>query len=164
MYKLPVLMALPIIFSLSIARPIESGNDTYIDPLYVRYCEEIGEAKHISPEFLESFIEAESSGNPNADNGACKGLMQVYESVHRDRMARLGVTDLYDPKGNIEIGSDILIELFETYGDDAAKVVMMYNGQRDAKERAVDWNFTDYANKVLDRARELEIIHGKATQ
>lgn len=141
--------------------PIQSSNDTYIPQEYVTYCEEIGELKHISPEFLESFIEAESSGNPNANNGKCKGLMQVYESVHRGRMAKLGVTNIYDPYSNILVGSDILVELFETYGDDTAKVVMMYNGSSNAKDRAASGNFTDYCNKVLNRTRELEIIHGK---
>ena len=146
-------------FLCSIARA--ESKDTWIDPSYVKICEEVGARKNISPEFLEAFIEAESSGVPTASNGNCKGLMQVYESVHRGRMQKLGVSNLYDPRGNIEVGSDILIELFETYGDDTAKVVMMYNGSRDAKERAANWNFTDYANKVLNRAAELERLHGK---
>ena len=135
--------------------------DTYISPQYVQYCEEIGKRYNVQPEFLESFIEAESSGIPTASNGNCKGLMQVYEAVHRDRMKRLGISNLYDPYQNILVGTDILVELFERYGDDTAKIVMMYNGSSDAKWRAADWNFTDYANKVLNRAAELERLHNK---
>ena len=137
------------------------GNDTWIDPQYVQYCEEIGVMYGVQPEFIESFIEAESSGNPNAKNGDCVGLMQVYGTVHQDRMRRLGVTNLYDPRNNILGGTDLIVSLFEQYGDDTAKIVMMYNGSSDAKERAANFNFTDYANKVLNRAAELERLHNK---
>lgn len=138
------------------------ADDTYIPPEYVQYCEEVGEEFSISPEFLESFIEAESSGDYRATNGKCKGLMQIYEAIHREDMKALGITDIYDPRSNIRLGAYIIVNLFEQYGDDTAKIVMMYNGTSNAKQRAADWNFTDYANKVMDRARELEIIHGKA--
>ena len=148
-----------ILFSYCI--PVNAVEDTYIKPEYVQYCEQIGAMKNIQPEFLEAFIEYESSGNPNARNGKCLGLCQVYEDVHRDRMRRLGVSNLYDPYGNILVAADILVDLFETYGDDTALIVMMYNGSSDAKRRAENWNFTDYANKVLNRAAELERLHGK---
>lgn len=138
-----------------------AAEDTYIDPAYVLICEEVGAEYNIQPEFLESFIEAESSGNPRADNGSCKGLMQVYEAVHRGRMRQMGITDIYDPKSNIRLGASILADLFERYGDDTAKIVMMYNGSSDAKRRAAEWNFTDYADKVMNRAIELEGLHGK---
>lgn len=123
--------------------------DTYISPEYVRYCEEIGERYHIQPEFIESFIEAESSGVPTASNGNCKGLMQVYEAVHRDRMKRLGVTNLYDPYQNILVGTDILVELFERYEDDTALIVAMYNGQSDARRRTENFDFAAYTKKFF---------------
>lgn len=153
---------LVLAMSLAVTSTAE-GDDTYIPPEYVNYCGEIGARYNVSPEFLESFIEAESSGNPNARNGHCKGLCQIYEDAHRDRMKRLGVSDVYDPRSNILVAADILVELFEQ-SDDAAWVCMAFNGSSDAKRRAEDFNFTDYADKVLDRARELEILHGKVEQ
>ena len=60
-----------------------------------------------------AIVEAESSGKADARNGGCIGLMQVYEKYHKDRMKRLGVTDLYDPYSNILVGTDILMELAE---------------------------------------------------
>ncbi len=138
-----------------------AAEDTWIPPEYVKICEEVGGAYNIQPEFLESFIEAESSGDPRAINGKCKGLMQIYEAVHRDRMRQMGITDIYDPESNIRLGASIIVDLFEMYGDDTAKAVMQYNGSSDAKRRAADWDFTDYANKVLNRTAELERLHGK---
>ena len=83
--------------------------DTYISEEYQAYCEEIGEMYCVCPEFLMAMIETESSGNPNATNGTCKGLMQVSEKWHKDRMARLGVKDIYDPYGNILVATDYLM-------------------------------------------------------
>lgn len=142
-----------------VTRSKAEGQDTYINPQYVKYCEEIGKRYHISPWFLVAFIEAESSGQPRATNGKCYGLCQIYVDVHRDRMKKLGVTDIYDPYSNILMSADILVELFERY-DSAAWVCMAYNGSSDAMRRDESFNFTDYANKVLNRSYELETIHG----
>lgn len=144
-----------------VARGKATGKDTWIDPQYVKYCEEIGTMYGVQPEFIESFIEAESSGNTNAKNGNCIGLMQVYGTVHQDRMRRLGVTNLYDPYQNILVGTDILVDLYEQYGDDTALVVALYNGQSDAKRRTENFDFADYTKKVLNRTYELETIHHK---
>ena len=59
------------------------------------------------------------------------------------------------------MAADLLTELFDRYGDDTAKVVMMFNGSSDAKARAEQGDFTGYANKVLNRAYELETLHNK---
>lgn len=154
-------IAVGIIVTVELVAAAKESVDTYIDPEYVQYCEVIGRKYGVQPEFLESFIEAESSGNPSATNGNCKGLMQVYEDVHRDRMRSLGVRNLFDPYSNILAGTDILVELFETYGDDTALVVAMYNGQSNAKRRTENFDFDDYTKKVLNRAAELERIRGK---
>ena len=134
--------------------------DTFISPEYVEICEKVGAEFGICPELLESIMEHESSGNPRAVNGNCKGLMQVYEKVHVQRMAKLGVTDLYDPESNVRVAASILVELFEQ-NDDCGLVLMQYNGSSDAKRRAENFDFTQYAQSVMDRAYELETIHGK---
>lgn len=49
------------------------------------------------------------------DGGNSFGYMQVQPRWHRDRMERLGVTDLMDPFGNFRVGCDYLAELLEKY-------------------------------------------------
>ena len=49
------------------------------------------------------------------DDGASLGYMQVQERWHKDRMDRLGVTDLMDPFGNFRVGCDFLAELLGKY-------------------------------------------------
>jgi hypothetical protein len=43
-------------------------------------------------------------------------------------MARLGVTDLYDPEQSMRVAADYLVELFERHCD-VGLVLMIYNGQ-----------------------------------
>lgn len=50
------------------------------------------------------------------DNGQAIGLMQIQPRWHQDRMDRLGVTDLTDPRNNILVGCDILSEVIGQYG------------------------------------------------
>ena len=136
-------------------------NDTYIAEEYQQYCVEIGNMYGICPELLMAIIESESSGNPNAQNGNCKGLMQVSEKWHKDRMNRLGVADILDPYGNILVATDYLAELFEKY-EDVGMVLMVFNGDSRAKDY---WNGTaglsKYAETILARSEVLERIHGK---
>ena len=137
------------------------GKETWIDKEYVDICEDVGKHYHVSPELLEAIIETESSGEQYANNGECKGLCQIYADVHGVRMARLGITDIYDPKSNIKLAADILAECYKAYGDDTMMVLMLYNGTAHAKQRAEGGDFSDYARKVSKRAYELEGVHNK---
>jgi soluble lytic murein transglycosylase-like protein len=159
-----ILMALvALVLSLILCRMASDGKevDTYIDSQYQQYCVEIGEMYGICPELLMAIIESESSGNPNATNGTCKGLMQVSEKWHKDRMERLGVKDIYEPYGNILVATDYLMELAEKH-EDIGMVLMVYNGDSRAKDY---WNgnanLSKYAEKNLNRSQELERAHGK---
>ena len=136
------------------------NNDTYISHEYQGYIEVISEQYDVCPELIMAIVETESSGNTNATNGSCKGLMQISERWHADRMERLGVTDLYDPYSNILVGVDYFMELAEKYGD-LPLVLMVYNGSSDAFERNESGNYTDYAIKIMNRSIELEKLHGK---
>lgn len=135
--------------------------DTYIAEEYQQYCVEIGNMYGICPELLMAMIETESSGNPDATNGTCKGLMQVSEKWHKDRMEKLGVANICDPYGNILVATDYLMELAEKY-EDIGMVLMVYNGDSRAKDY---WNgnanLSKYAEKILARSEVLERIHGK---
>ena len=124
------------------------------------YCEEIGELYGICPELLMSIAEHESGGNQYAENGSCKGLMQVSVRWHSGRMEKLGVTDIYDEYGNILVATDYIAEMRDDY-EDVALVLMTYNGSSDAKERANSGNLTNYAESVLERSAELERLRNK---
>lgn len=124
------------------------------------YIEAICEPRHICPELIEATIERESQWNPKAINGDCIGLMQISERWHRERMERLGATDLFDPYDNILVGVDYMTELFERYEDPGA-VLMIYNGDSRAKDLQATGNLSEYAEWILTRSAELEREHGK---
>ena len=123
-------------------------------------CYEYGEMYDICPELLMAMIEAESSGNPKAENGDCKGLMQISERWHTGRMEEIGADDIWSETDNIHIGANYLHELFNRY-EDVALVLMVYNGESDAIEKAENGYISDYARKILDRSAELERWKGK---
>ncbi|RZT02930.1 transglycosylase SLT domain-containing protein [Cuneatibacter caecimuris] len=60
----------------------------------------------------ESCYQADAVG----DAGQAIGLMQIQPRWHQERMRRLGVTDLADPRSNILVGCDILAEVIGQYG------------------------------------------------
>lgn len=153
---------LGLVMFLSIGTVVTSqDNDTYISDEIQEYCIEIAKQYGVCPELLMAMIETESSGKPDATNGSCKGLMQISEKWHKDRMERLGVTDIYDSYGNILVGTDYLMELAERYGDIGA-VLMYYNGDSNAgKFLDGTAEMSGYAKKILARAEELERLHGK---
>lgn len=124
------------------------------------YIEAICEPRNICPELIEATIERESRWNPNAVNDDCMGLMQISEHWHRERMERLGVTDLFDPYDNILVGVDYMAELFEKY-EDPGMVLMVYNGDSRAKDLQATGNLSEYAEWILTRSAELEREHGK---
>ena len=130
---------------------------TYISEDAQEACVKYGEEYGICPELLMAMIELESSGRPDAESGGCKGLMQISDRWHKDRMERLEVTDIYDVDGNIHVGADYLTELFEKY-EDVGIVLMVYHGEKDA---ATKTELSDYADWILTRSVELERMNGK---
>ncbi len=136
------------------------GQETWIPVEYQQYCEEIGMTYGVSPELLIAIIEQESSGQPQVYNGNCKGLMQINEPYHRNRMEKFGVTNIYEPYGNILVGTDYLLYLFREYAD-LGTSLMVYNGSRNAVERGANANYTQYASHIMERTIELERLHGK---
>lgn len=84
--------------------------------------------------------------NVMGDDGASCGYMQVQERWHRDRMDRLGVSDLSDPAGNFRVGCDYLAELLDKYTLEEA--LTAYNSGSPGK--------SDYARSVVSYMGELE--------
>ena len=125
-----------------------------------------GELYNICPEFLIAVAKRESEFNPEAVNGSCVGLMQVSLRWHTDRMERCHVTEeeMWTVDGSMHVAADYLAELFDEY-EDAALVLMIYNGDSDASSFAQgDCDMSDYASDILTYSRELEEKHGKTDQ
>lgn len=139
---------------------VSQDNDTYISDTARAACVECGDQYGICAELLQAIAEQESRGQANAMNGSCCGLMQVSVKWHKDRMERLGVTDIFDEYGNILVATDYLAELFEKYHE-ASLVLDIYNDNSKAKENYENGILSDYARSVLERSAELEILHGK---
>lgn len=116
---------------------------------------------NICPELLMAMIEQESSGDPKVANGAGDtGLLQVNAKWHRDRMEKLGVTDLTDAYSNILVATDYLAQLFEEEGDDLYLVLMKYNMKHDRAEELYNSGiYSEYATTISQRAWELEVLH-----
>lgn len=119
--------------------------------LYESYCVEIANMYEIQPELIEAMCFCESSWNPKAESSSgCIGLMQIYPKYHKDRMERLGVTDLTDPYQNILVGTDYIAEIADEY-EDLYDVLSIYNSG--------STGLVDYPKKVTEKAHELEIEH-----
>lgn len=101
----------------------------------------------VSPCIVFAVIETESDYDPAkmGDNGNSFGLMQIYKSVHLERMERLGVTDLLDPYQNVMVGIDYLSELLRQ--GDIRWALSFYNGNQG--------NPCQYSEIVLARAQQI---------
>lgn len=78
-----------------------------------------------------------------SDNGASAGYMQIQEKWHWDRMERLGITDLLEPKGNFRVGCDFLAELYAKYNDWNMALTVYNMGHNPGY-------ITDYAKDVME--------------
>ena len=90
---------------------VQLETNSHIDKMAKRY--------GLNPQIIKALIEEESGwlSSAEGDNGNSVGLMQIQERWHRERMKRLGVTNLYNPEQNITVGCDILSELLNKYGN-----------------------------------------------
>ena len=135
-----------------------AGSDHQGD--WQEYIEQLCEDKDISPELVEALIERESTWNSEAVNGNCIGLMQVDKNIYKDLIGSRNLTDPYD---NIQIGIEILEDLIHKYGE-AAPALMFYNAGYSESCGIVayhDGTISNYADWILNRAEELERLHGK---
>ena len=99
-------------------------------------CEEAG----ITYELALAVIRQETEfRNVVGDNGDSIGYMQIQPRWHKDRMERLGVTDLTDPYSNFRVGCDFLAELLSKYTLEEA--LTAYNSGKPGK--------SEYATSVM---------------
>lgn len=130
--------------------PLDEDLQTYIFEL----SEDIG----IDPAIVIAIIEKESNYDASAvgDHGRSLGLMQIQFRWHTARMAELGCDDLLDARQNVCVGIDILADLLEE-GESIEWVLMAYNGGHAYADRlASEGRVSEYANKIIEIANELE--------
>jgi hypothetical protein len=58
------------------------------------------------------------------------------------------------------VAADYLHDLFEEH-EDAATVLMLYHGEKNAVSKGKSGNVSSYAKGILERSEELERFHGK---
>lgn len=107
------------------------------------HIDKIAKKYGLNPDIVKALIEEESGwvASAEGDNGNSIGLMQIQERWHKERLTRLGITNLYDPEQNVTVGCDILSELLNKYGnyEDALSV---YNSGNTEDGKA-------YAERIL---------------
>lgn len=121
------------------------------DYIFIR-CEEKG----LDPAIVISLISKESNFNPNAvgDKGNSLGLMQIQPRWHKDRMERLGCTDLMDPYQNVTVGIDLLGDLV-AFKNSVEWGLMAYNGGCTyANRKASQGVVSDYAKTIISMSKE----------
>lgn len=125
-------------------------------------CKYVGDMYDISPELLQAMAWVESRYEVRAISRCnAKGLCQIIQKWHGPRMERLGVTDIYDPYGNVLLCADTLDELSRhKYGDDIRYVLMAYNrgqyGEKGANSLYQKGIITEYVTDVLDKEQEFK--------
>lgn len=130
--------------------PLSEDLQIYI----TRLCSEY----HIDPELIYAMIARESTYNPNAmgDNGRSYGLMQIQLRYVRERMDKLGCTDLLDPYDNVTVGIDLIAEYIDKgYGLEWA--LMAYNGGEGyAYNMRSQGYVSNYARSVIANAEAMK--------
>lgn len=165
---IPIPTISPIVTS---SKKPEKANPIKASTPEIRYLDEIPLDKHlqqyifdmakkysVSPYLIFAIIERESKFDTSAigDGGESYGLMQIKKKYQKERMKRLGVRNLAEPKSNVLVGIDYLAELFWQY-EDVVDVLHAYNGGGAYAEKLSRKGATSkYATAILSRANELE--------
>ena len=132
----------PEIYSKPLPDPVpisQLETNNHIDKMAKRY--------GLDSRIIKALIEEESGWLTSAegDDGNSIGLMQIQERWHKERMKRLGVTNLYDSEQNITVGCDILSELLNKYGNYKDALSVYNSGNvNDGKQ---------YAERILNAAK-----------
>lgn len=155
-----VLAALIIYDILTVVSFVSAAESVEVPPEVEEISVELGNAYGICPETIQAVCWVESRFQADAVNDDCTGIMQVSDKWHKDRMDRLGVTDLKDVRGNITVGVDFLAELVEE-GEDMEKALMRYHGESRIGQRLEAGEMSEYVDKVLSVSEMLERRNGK---
>ena len=141
---------------LSVALSVNASAADYepskeIEEAAEKYGEEYGTGKYI----LLAIMRYESCYISDVHSDNCKGLMQINEPYHTERMERLGVSDLYDIDSNVHVGADYIAELYQSYGDWGI-VLGLYHGEKKAVSNGQKGIYSKYTLNILAYAADLE--------
>lgn len=122
----------------------ENSDNQIVNDLIIETAREY----NLDARVLRAICEKESRMNADAvgDGGEAYGLMQIQPKWHKERMARLGVTDLLDPQQNIMVGADLLRELLDMHGTYERALNAYNTGDPD--------NYNGYSQEVMSFANE----------
>lgn len=153
-------ITLTALFSLFVAMCVSAEEQVIVPEDVKEISEELGQAYNICPELIQAICWRESRFQTDAENGGCIGIMQVSPRWHKDRMDKLGVTDLMDPKQNMEVAVDYLADLVEDE-EDMEEALMRYHGESRIQERLDSGKMSAYVESILALSAELEMKNGK---
>ncbi len=159
MQKKAIMLVLPLIIVLASGTTVQAKTIDVPEEV-VEISEELGGQYNICPEVIQAICYKESRFQADAEGGGCVGIMQVAPKWHKERMDRLGVTDLTDMRQNMTVAVDYLSEL-SADGTDIAEALMRYHGESDVDSRLSDCEVSEYAEDILEISAELEREHGK---
>lgn len=159
LYLVAIIMT--AIFSMFLAVTVNAAEKQITVPEDVReISEELGQAYNICPEVIQAICWQESRFQADAENGGCVGIMQVAPKWHKDRMDRLGVTDLMDIRQNMTVAVDYLSDLVRDE-EDLEEVLMRYHGESRINEKLAAGEMSAYVESILTLSAELERQAGK---
>ena len=114
---------------------VEKGEDPQKVPLFPQLVEFIAPAASkygVAPELVAAVIWAESSGDPNArSHRGARGLMQLMPKTAKE----LGVTQILDPRENVEGGTRYLRQMLDAHEGDVSLALAAYNAGPEAVHR-----------------------------
>lgn len=138
-------------------------------PEMEKYAQEMAEHYGLSSSLVEAVIFTESSWRERADNGICKGLMQIQPNTGKWIAGELGIKNLnlFNYKHNIQIGCWYLNYLRDywynkgyTDEDTLHLMLISYNrGPGGCAKWVKNHNIEDnaYANKVLQEKYKIDM-------
>lgn len=101
-------------------------------PPYTELIQSAAQRYGVDPELVSSVVAMESNFNPRAvSRRDARGLMQLLPET----AARLGVTNAFDPRQNIEAGTRYLRLLLDRYNYDLVLTLAAYNAGPDRVEQ-----------------------------
>lgn len=153
-------ITLTALFSLFVAMGVSAEEQVTVPDDVREISEELGQAYNICPELIQAIGWRESRFHPDVENGGCVGIMQVSPKWHKDRMDKLGVTDLTDTRQNMTVAVDYLADLVKDE-EDMEEVLMRYHGESRIMERLDAGEMSAYVEAILTLSAELECRNGK---